>query len=217
MDSISGVGTLDKAMAVLAVAAEGPLTFGEVVARTGLPRSTVHRLVSAWEAHGMLRRDGGGRIALGWRLLVLGRRATASEPLAAAAAGPLSRLAADTGESAQLYVRDGDRRVCVAAAESPHGLRTIVPVGASLPMDRGSAGRALEGSTTPGGWAASVGEREEGVASVSAPVRDPSGAVVAAVSVSGPVGRTGRDPGSRYGPRVVAAAAEVAAAMGWST
>ena len=39
------------------------------------------------------------------------------------------------------------------------------------------------------GWAQSVAERESGVASVSAPVRDAAGTVVAAVSVSGPVER----------------------------
>jgi DNA-binding IclR family transcriptional regulator len=56
------------------------------------------------------------------------------------------------------------------------------------------------------GWAASVGEREAGVASVSAPVRDASDEVVAALSVSGPVERLGRSPGSRFAAAVVAAA-----------
>ncbi len=72
-------------------------------------------------------------------------------------------------------MRDGDQRVCVAALESPHGLRTIVPLGACLPLDIGSAGRLLaeaDGAGPPPsgpGWVASVGEREAGVASVSAP------------------------------------------------
>lgn len=59
------------------------------------------------------------------------------------------------------------------------------------------------------GWAATVGEREPGVASVSAPVHDRSGAVVAALSVSGPVDRLGRRPGERLAGAVVAAAAEL--------
>jgi len=58
-----------------------------------------------------------------------------------------------------------------------------------------------------------VEEREKGVASVSAPVwRD--GAVVAAVSVSGPVERTTRQPGRLYAKAVVAAAAAIEAALG---
>ena len=56
------------------------------------------------------------------------------------------------------------------------------------------------------GWAQSVGEREPGVASVSAPVRGATGRVVAAVSVSGPIERLGRQPGRAHGTAVVAAA-----------
>src|SRR5690625_7575620 len=45
------------------------------------------------------------------------------------------------------------------------------------------------------GWAQSIGEREPGVGSVSAPVRGPHGRVVAALSVSGPIERITRQPG----------------------
>jgi DNA-binding IclR family transcriptional regulator len=55
------------------------------------------------------------------------------------------------------------------------------------------------------GWAASVAEREAGVASVSAPVRDRAGRVIAAVSVSGPIERLGRRPGERHALAVVRA------------
>jgi DNA-binding IclR family transcriptional regulator len=114
-----------------------------------------------------------------------------------------------TGESVQLYVRDGDVRVCVAALESPHGLRTIVPVGAALPMDVGSAGRILNGERARPGWLQTVGEREPGVASVSAPVHGSGGEVIAAVSVSGPIDRMGRAPGRRHGAAVVEAASTI--------
>jgi DNA-binding IclR family transcriptional regulator len=56
------------------------------------------------------------------------------------------------------------------------------------------------------GYAASVAEREPGLASVSAPVRDQQGVVIAAISVSGPVERLTRNPGRRFGEAVVAAA-----------
>ncbi len=56
------------------------------------------------------------------------------------------------------------------------------------------------------GWAQSVAEREPGVASVSAPVRDSAGTVVAAISVSGPIDRMGRRPGARWAADLLAAA-----------
>ena len=59
------------------------------------------------------------------------------------------------------------------------------------------------------GWVESVEEREKGVASVSAPVHDEAGRLIAAVSVSGPIERTSRSPGRRYGAAVQAAARRV--------
>jgi DNA-binding IclR family transcriptional regulator len=198
-------------MLVLAAVERGPASLADLVAATGLSRATAHRLAVALEAHGLLRRTTDGRFALGLRLVGLGRAAADALPLADAARPALADLRAATEESVQLYVAEGDQRVCVAALESPHGLRTIVPMGAALPLDRGSAGRALR-STAPG-WVASVEERERGVASVSAPVRDGDGHVIAAVSVSGPVERTTRRPGERYGEAVEAAARRIEAAL----
>ena len=221
--SVSGVGVLDKAVGVLEALERTPCSLAELVAATGLSRATAHRLAVALEEHGLVRRDPDGRFALGVRLVALGRRAAEGLPLAGAAMPALRALRDETGESVQLYVRQGDRRVCVAALESPHGLRTIVPMGASLPLDAGSAGRILgdEGDPTLAsggpGWVQSVGEREAGVASVSASVRGPDGRAVAAVSASGPIERFTRQPGRRYGAAVVAAARAIEQAAGLGT
>ena len=205
---------LDKAVSVLAAIEAQPLGLADLVAATGLSRATAHRLATALEAHGLVRRDDAGRFALGARTIALGRSAEAGWDLAAAARPVLARLRDETGESAQLFVRQAEFRVCVVSLESPHGLRTIVETGAALPMDRGSGGRALLGTVGGDGWAQSVAEREAGVASVSAPVRDGGGSVVAAVSVSGPIERLGREPGLTHGDAVVGAAAAVATALG---
>jgi DNA-binding IclR family transcriptional regulator len=212
---VSTVGVLDKAVDVLAALEAGPLSLPALVSATSLPRATAHRLAVALEAHGLVRRDDEGRFCLGLRLVALGRAAREGLPIAEAATPALERLRDETGESAQLYVREDGRRVCVLSLESPHGLRTIVPVGASLPLGVGSAGRILAGDQVGRrGWVESVEEREVGVASVSAPVHGPDGAVVAAVGVSGPINRTTRQPGRRYGDAVAAAARAVERALG---
>lgn len=210
----SGVGVLDKAMSLIGVLENHPCSLNELVASSGLNRATAHRLASALVEHGMVRRLDDGRFALGFRLLELGRQVTLELPLAQAAQPVLEWLRTETQESAQLYVRDGDERVCLAVAESAHGLRTIVPVGQRLTMRKGSAGVVLAGGSPAGrGFVVSVADREPGVASVSAPVIDSDGAVIAAISVSGPIERTTAKPGARYGESVMAAARRLEAAL----
>ncbi len=203
-------------MAILELLEGGPSALADLAAGTGLPRATAHRLAVALESHGLVARDNLGRFVLGQRLVGLGGAAgRGRRSLAEAATPALGVLRDRTGESTQLYVVSGDQRVCIVSLESPHSLRMIVPVGAVLPMDRGSAGHVL--SARPDaerrGWVQSVEERERGVASVSAAVRA-DGRIVAAVSVSGPTERTSRQPGRRYADAVVAAAREVERAIG---
>jgi DNA-binding IclR family transcriptional regulator len=221
MNSLSGVGVLDKAMAVLGALEPAPRSLGELVAATGLSRATAHRLAVALEAHGLVRRDHEGRFSLGLRLIGLGHAAAEAIPGWLDARPALDWLRDQTGESVQLFVRDGDERVCIESLEAPHELRTIVPAGARLPLDRGSAGRVLRDAGAPAAsraegprWVESVAERQAGVASVSAPVTDPTGRVVAAVSVSGPIDRTTRAPGRRYGAAVAEAATRISASLG---
>jgi len=89
-------------------------------------------------------------------------------------------------------------------------LRWIVPEGSLFPLTRGSAGKILSGvRLSAGGWIESVEERVKGVASVSAPVVDDSGVIVAALSVSGPLERMGAQPGAKFGAVVVKGARQI--------
>ena len=221
----SGIGVLDKAVGVLHAVAESPCGLNELCERTGLPRATAHRLAAGLEVHRLLTRSD-GRWRLGPGLTELAGHV--NDPLLAAGAVVLPRLREITGESVQLYRREGTSRICVAALEPPAGLRDTVPVGTRMPMTAGSGAKVLlayadaatQQAILPAarftdrtlaevrkrGWAQSAGEREPGVASVSAPVRDGRGAVVAAVSVSGPIDRMGRRPGARWAADLLAAA-----------
>ena len=234
MDNSSGVGVLDKAATVLNALEAGPATLATLVQATGLARPTAHRLAVALEHHRLVARDLQGRFVLGPRLNELAT--AAGEDRLLAAAGPiLAKLRDITGESAQLYRRQGDQRVCVAAAERLSGLRDTVPVGSALTMAAGSAAQVLlaweeperlhrglmgarfTATTLSGvrrrGWAQSVAEREPGVASVSAGVRGNGNRVVAAVSVSGPIERLSRQPGRLHAPAVLAAAEKLSESL----
>jgi len=214
MDIVTGVGVLDKAVAVLRAVAAEPRSLVELQETTDLPRATAHRLAVALELHGLLRRSGDGRFDLGPELAAMGRTAAERYPLAALALPVLEQLRDASGESVQLFVREGAQRRCVLSLQSPHALRWIVPEGVLFPLDAGSAGRALTGGAGNAGWVASVEEREAGVASVSAPVILNDGSMLAAVSISGPIDRLTRQPGRKFGALVVDAAAEVARRVG---
>jgi DNA-binding IclR family transcriptional regulator len=232
------VAVLSRATSILDAVEQGAHTFTRVVDATGLPRTTAHRLLGALEDEGFLARYGEGLgYRLGPRLLRLAAGAMRELPLRDLARPALERLVRSTGESAQLYARAGDRRVCIDAVESPSELRTIVPVGSSLPLTAGSAAKVFLAHTPEPdrlirraeepkrfahevelarnrGWASSSGEREAGVGSVSAPIVSAFGLLVAVVSVSGPASRMGRINARRYVPAVLEAATEIERALG---
>ena len=235
----TAVGVLDRCVAVLGAVESGARSFTDVVELTGLARPTAHRLIQSLEDHGFLVHVGGLGYVLGPRLLGLAASAMSDLPLRDLARPVLERLARSTGESAQLFVRDRDKRVCIDTAESESELRTIIEVGSALPLTKGSAGKVflawtgehdrtrligtaddaarLEQQVATArrrGWAESVAERAPGVASVSAPVFGPDGSLLAAVSVSGPVSRLGQLRAKRYAPAVLDAAKEIERALG---
>ncbi len=222
----SGVGVLDKTVKILDTLESGPMTLGQLVNTTGLARPTAHRLAIALERHRFVLRDAHGRFILGSRFAELA--AAAGEDRLLTAAGPILRTLLDrSGESAQIFRRQGDMRVCIAAVERASGLRDSIPVGALLSMEAGSAAQILlawedserlhQGlrhakfnaaklaAVRKRGWAESINEREEGVCSISAPIRNGSGQVMAAISISGPVNRMSTTPGRHYAPLVMAA------------
>ena len=212
----------------------GPRSLSELVSATGIARPTAHRLAVALEFHRLVSRDFSGRFILGARSAELAS-AAGEDRLLVLAEPALIALRDATGESAQLYRRQGDSRICVATAERLSGLRDSVPVGTTLTMAAGSGAQILMAWEEPDklhrglvgakfnavnlaairrrGWAQSIGEREAGVASVSAPVRGPNNKVIAAVSISGPIERLSRQPGRMHAASVVATASKLSKSL----
>ncbi len=226
MGKTNTVGTLVKAGAILDAVELGPQDLSDLAAITAIPRATCHRLAGALVDLRLLTKDDLGRYLVGPRVSEL-NAAAGADRLRSVALPSLRRLRDTTGESAQIYRRQGQRRLCVASVEPATGLRDTVPEGALLTMAAGSAAQVLSAwSDTASefsaqalaevrrrGWAQSVAEREAGVASVSAPVWSGE-RVVAAVSISGPIDRMSRRPGTRFAAEVVDAAAQVQRDLG---
>lgn len=194
----AGVGVLDRVVAILDAVETRPMGASELARHLGLSVPTAHRLAQAMVGHGLLLRDAEGRHHIGHRF--------ASTALATAAIPVLDELRDQTGETAQVWVRRGEFRLCLACAESPSELRASLPVGTLLPLsDKGSAAEVLTAERSAG-WFESVSVRTPGLCSVSAAVRY-GVEVVAAVCVAGPVSRVASEgPGAQWGELVAAAA-----------
>jgi DNA-binding IclR family transcriptional regulator len=234
MRNTTGVGVVDKVALILNALANEPVSLAGLVELTGITRPTAHRLAVALETHRLVSRDSSGRFTIGPRVAELAG-SVSEDRLVAAARPVLARLHELTNESVQLYRRRGEAGACIAAVERTTGLRDSVPVGSLLSMRAGSGAQVLLAWADPDqlarglrdakfnaaslgavrrrGWAQSVAEREAGVASVSAPVRNASGAVIAAISISGPIARVTSQPGRRYAVPVMAAASQLSSAL----
>ena len=140
------VQVLDRTCDILeCIAANGPeLGVTQITVDLGLSKSTVHRLLSALERREFVRRaPNTGRYQLGIKLVELGQKAADAEGLAAHAGVYLTRLVAETGETAHLGVlRDGEV-VSLCAVESPKTLRTPATVGRRTPAHSSSLGKCM--------------------------------------------------------------------------
>jgi Transcriptional regulator len=204
--------TLDRGLRVLALLADSPRgrSVTELAAELGVARAVVYRLLATLRAHNLVLPARDGRVRVGLGVLDLARRVRPL--LAEAASGPLRRLAEDLGATAHLTVLDGSDAVAMAVVEPTWtDLHVAYRVGSRHPLDRGAAGRAILLGRQPHprpAHATTAGELQPGAHGLAAPVLDLPG-LEASVGV---VALVELDP-AVVGPRVVQAAAAIAAAL----
>ncbi|GFK93197.1 Transcriptional regulator KdgR [Fundidesulfovibrio magnetotacticus] len=137
--------SLDKALVLLdALAARGRAGVGELARATGMPPSTVHRLLAVLASWRYVRQEPGSRdYRLSIRLLELGARVRAELDLAAAARPFMEALARETGEAVNLVVFDADEAVYVEQECATRSmLRLFTRVGARVPLSCSGVGKA---------------------------------------------------------------------------
>lgn len=200
--------TLDRGLRVLEVLAATPngLTVTALAAQVGVNRTVVYRLITTLELHGLVRRDAAGLLHVGLGVLTLAR---GLQPVLRQLAGPVLRaLAEELGMTAHLTVADGGEALAIAVVEpSWTDFHVGYRVGSRHPLGQGAAGRAiLRGrEPDPSGFVETAGELQAGARGVAAPVLGVEG-----LEASVGIVTLGDLDGVAVGPRVVAAAAEVA-------
>jgi len=228
----------------LVLDADAPPSVSELAEAAELPRSTASRLVSALERHGLVRREGErGRLEAGPLLVAYAAR-TATPDLVALAAPTLDRLAALTGETVNLGVPAAGGVEHLAQRDSAHFLGSTDWLGRRVPFHASANGKvflafgaarradgaleriaprthddasALErelAGIRSVGHAVAIDELEAGLAAVAAPVHGAAGAVIAALSISGPTLRLTTERRRALGLLLVEEAAKLSVCLG---
>ena len=230
---------------VRVVQADGPVSFGAIAEAAGLPKSTTSRLLGALERHALLERDRDGALRPGVVLTRFARRAGATDQLVATARPFLQDLGAATGETVNLAVPGPRAVEQIDQVDSSYLLGATNWVGLDVPFHCSALGKVFLAHRVvplpPGrleqrtgrtittrdalaaeldlvrrsGYAVADEELEPGLVAIAAPVRDTSGLVVAALSVSGPSVRLTADRIVTAAGLTARAANELSKALGY--
>jgi len=234
-----GVRSIHRALDVLTLFDEHHPTraLRDLVAETGLPKTTVVRVLATLEGRALVARVGETTYTCGPALLRWVRLAESLWQVSPEGRAEMRALVERCGETVNLYVRQGTERVSIAQEEGTATVRSVVAVGEPMPLGRGATAKVLlsgapddlvaalaaedpeldagalvrqVAAVRETGYAVSHGERELGASAVAAPVRADDGRVLGALSVSGP---TSRFTAERV-PGYVEAVVSTAAALG---
>lgn len=190
-------------------------SLSELARAASLPVSTAARLIATLEHTGFVERGADGVYRAGSRLLQIGLSALRSSSLYELSEPFLRELSERSGETANLIVRVGTTHgVYLRQVISPKSIHHATWIGRSLPLDRTASGRALLGDVGPEGYVALRDTLERDVTAVAAPVRDASGRIAAAFSITGPTFRISNEDLARYGAWVAETAVRASHRLG---
>src|SRR5512143_756323 len=141
---MSRVQSIERAFAVLATLADGPIGVTDVADRAGLAKSTAARLLASLAREGAVEQvPGDTRYRLGSRLVTLAAGIRPTRGLVAVAHPDLEQLASRTGEAAGLSVPDGVLVHYVDQVGSPNPVQVRDWTGSRIPMHAVSSGQVF--------------------------------------------------------------------------
>ncbi|WP_433544036.1 IclR family transcriptional regulator (plasmid) [Streptomyces sp. CA-294286] len=231
---------------------DGTLSAPDITRKLGLPRTTVHELVTTLAARSYLVPvpEQPGRYRLGVRTYQLGSRYAEQLDLAAEGQNVAREVAETCDETVHVAVLEGADVIYIAKVDSTHAVRMVSAAGRRLPAHCTSVGKMLLASlpeselraridgrelaamtpnsiTEPGALSAALAdvrarglavehrESNPDVSCVAAPVRDSSGRVVAALSVSVPMIRWTEERERELGELAAKGAADLSLRLGY--
>ena len=246
MDATPGTQSVDRAARLLVAVLQSPrpVTFTDLQRSSGLAKSTVSRILSSLERHGLILRAEDGTLGPG---SILTRFAHSSQPhdaLISRAAPYLQALSEATGETINLAVLIGNEVEQIDQVDCTYLMGNVNWVGQRVPLHCSALGKVFlaAGAELPSGrlerrtdrtistrqaleadlaivrergWAIADSELEPGLIAVAAPVHSAEGVVIAAISISGPALRITAARAAAFGQLLVATTGELSADLGF--
>lgn len=143
--AVAGTAAFSKFIAVLQLIADAdsPQTVAKLSVESGYPRPTVHRIVAALQAEGLVVAVAhGNTFSLGPRLVSLASRSWDRSDLRIAAVDALTELRNVTSETVHLAVPSDQAMVYIEKLESPHAVRMASRIGTRVSLTSSSVGKA---------------------------------------------------------------------------
>lgn len=132
-----------KILEEVALHAREPMRLVDVVAATGLPKTTCHRLLNVLVDEGLLRMDDQGRFGPGALLLAMGTNFLRQTDIRSLARPRMAELTQQTQETCHLGILQFPWVVYLEKVESPLAVRMHSEVGAVNPLHCTGLGKAL--------------------------------------------------------------------------
>lgn len=140
------VRVVDKAFTTLQVLsqADRDMDLAGLAGETGMPKSTLVRLLHTMKLHNVVQQDSKTRrYRLGWALIHLGKAAEHQFDLERIVRPYLDQLSKETSETASFATLEGTRAVYLAQVLTNSIIRGVPPIGAELPLHCTAVGKVL--------------------------------------------------------------------------
>ncbi len=141
----AAVQSVDRALLVLEIVGKlGTAGVTEIATELGVHKSTVSRLITVLESRGFVEQlSDRGKYRLGFTIVRLAGSTSAQMDLAKESQAVCDRLAAETGETTNVAILDGDRIINIVEAIGPAEITLRSWVGQNCPVHATSSGKTL--------------------------------------------------------------------------
>ncbi|MFE7762022.1 IclR family transcriptional regulator [Streptomyces sp. NPDC057438] len=135
--------TVDRALSILPLLAEGPADLGRVADRLGVHKSTALRLLRTLHEHGLVYRQSDQRYRLGARLFALAQEAVENLDIREIAHPHLVRLNETCGHTVHLAVHEDDEVIYIDKVESRYPVRMYSRIGRPVALTVAAVAKLL--------------------------------------------------------------------------